>query len=225
MDSYGDGCDWYDAHPSGCGYYDTADFNAHAMCCACQDPEAPPPADEGTAGAFYVGDYYYLDEEDERTDVFISIQLVNGMLIWSQYDSQWTDASEFSLTYNCSSNRFTMGEDSPYGSGEIEIFNEGGLYLYIDNTETIFAHADNDFGYDYDYSYDYSYDYYEPEQQMPTGISMSVSDNDDVVVASAAPVAATPVINDPNGTGVTEMGPLADIVANSNSALTEEEKC
>jgi len=60
---------------------------------------------------------------------------------------------------------------------------------------------------------------------MPAGISMSVSDNDDVVVASAAPVAATPVINDPNGTGVTEMGPLADIVANSNSALTEEEKC
>lgn len=56
---------------------------------------------------------------------------------------------------------------------------------------------------------------------------MSVDDSDDIVVASAAP-APTPApapVNDPNGTGITEMGPLADIVSNSNSALTDEEKC
>ena len=73
---------------------------------------------------------------------------------------------------------------------------------------------------------------YVPEQVIPGGISMSVDDSDDVVVSSAAPVSApaptpapAPVVNDPNGTGITEMGPLANIVSNSNSALTDEEKC
>ena len=35
-DTAGDKCDWYDANPSGCGLYDTEDFQAASMCCACQ---------------------------------------------------------------------------------------------------------------------------------------------------------------------------------------------
>ena len=35
-DSYGDGCDWYDDNPSGCGSYDTDNFSAATMCCGCQ---------------------------------------------------------------------------------------------------------------------------------------------------------------------------------------------
>ena len=35
-DSYGDGCDWYDNNPSGCGSYDSEDFTAATMCCGCQ---------------------------------------------------------------------------------------------------------------------------------------------------------------------------------------------
>jgi len=35
-DSFGDKCDWYTSNPSGCGLYDTPDFVAAAMCCACE---------------------------------------------------------------------------------------------------------------------------------------------------------------------------------------------
>ena len=34
-DATNDGCDWYDANPSSCGNWDTADFLANEMCCAC----------------------------------------------------------------------------------------------------------------------------------------------------------------------------------------------
>ena len=36
VDSFGDGCDWYDANPSGCGGYDTADFTSAEECCICE---------------------------------------------------------------------------------------------------------------------------------------------------------------------------------------------
>ena len=35
FDDEGDSCDWYDSNPQGCGEYDTAEFNAGQMCCAC----------------------------------------------------------------------------------------------------------------------------------------------------------------------------------------------
>ena len=35
VDSFGDGCDWYDANPDGCGDYDSADFVAADQCCVC----------------------------------------------------------------------------------------------------------------------------------------------------------------------------------------------
>ena len=34
-DSYGDGCEWYDDYPSGCGMYDTEEFSSYDMCCSC----------------------------------------------------------------------------------------------------------------------------------------------------------------------------------------------
>ena len=34
-DSFGDGCDWYDSNPSGCGGYDTSTFIAADACIAC----------------------------------------------------------------------------------------------------------------------------------------------------------------------------------------------
>ena len=35
VDSYGDGCDWYDYAPEDCGHYDTDDFHSNEMCCGC----------------------------------------------------------------------------------------------------------------------------------------------------------------------------------------------
>ena len=37
-DSYGDGCEWYDNYPCGCGYYEVTDseLTSYDACCACQ---------------------------------------------------------------------------------------------------------------------------------------------------------------------------------------------
>ena len=34
-DSFGDGCNWYTNHPSGCGGYDTSDWSSYDACCSC----------------------------------------------------------------------------------------------------------------------------------------------------------------------------------------------
>ena len=36
-DRGGDGCDWYFGHEDECGAYDSIDFQANQMCCACTD--------------------------------------------------------------------------------------------------------------------------------------------------------------------------------------------
>ena len=36
VDSYGDGCEWYDDMPEDCGWYDTATWSSHDACCACR---------------------------------------------------------------------------------------------------------------------------------------------------------------------------------------------
>lgn len=48
VDSYGDGCDWYDNNVWGCGFYDTLHFQANDMCCACVEGE--PDATGGDGG-------------------------------------------------------------------------------------------------------------------------------------------------------------------------------
>ena len=35
VDVDGDGCDYYDDFPDECGYWDTSDFVANELCCAC----------------------------------------------------------------------------------------------------------------------------------------------------------------------------------------------
>lgn len=35
VDTFGDGCDWYDANPDGCGFYDWEEFVSEEECCAC----------------------------------------------------------------------------------------------------------------------------------------------------------------------------------------------
>ena len=54
VDSYGDGCDWYDANPDGCGGYDTDDFSSWDECCACG----------GSADMVVYEDYGYEDSGD-----------------------------------------------------------------------------------------------------------------------------------------------------------------
>ena len=35
VDSFGDGCEWYDENPDSCGNYDTDDWSSWDSCCAC----------------------------------------------------------------------------------------------------------------------------------------------------------------------------------------------
>ena len=54
----GDGCDWYAANPSACGSYDTPDFSAGDMCCACGGGSKGGDGDDGTTP----------DEEEDEND-------------------------------------------------------------------------------------------------------------------------------------------------------------
>ena len=50
-DMGGDGCDWYWANSSQCGYFDTETFNAASMCCACiPAPPEPVVCENNTQG-------------------------------------------------------------------------------------------------------------------------------------------------------------------------------
>ena len=42
VDTFGDGCDWYDRNPDGCGNYDHEGFTAARECCACGGGVATP---------------------------------------------------------------------------------------------------------------------------------------------------------------------------------------
>ena len=44
----GDGCDWYDANPGACGWYDTDDFQAQSMCCGCDGGQVCLDSNTGT---------------------------------------------------------------------------------------------------------------------------------------------------------------------------------
>lgn len=57
VDSYGDGCDWYDENPDGCGWYDTLWFQSNDMCCAC--------VSDGTDEEWEEEDWDDEDWEDE----------------------------------------------------------------------------------------------------------------------------------------------------------------
>ena len=59
VDSFGDGCDWYDANESGCGNYDTADFTSADECCACGGGESGCADDMSVADSFGDGCDWY----------------------------------------------------------------------------------------------------------------------------------------------------------------------
>ena len=50
VDSYGDGCEWYDDYPTDCGWYDTATWSSLDACCACKGQPAPDTTDMGPMG-------------------------------------------------------------------------------------------------------------------------------------------------------------------------------
>ena len=59
VDSFGDGCDWYDDNESGCGNYDTEDFSAADECCACGGGEDGDCADGDGVDSFGDGCDWY----------------------------------------------------------------------------------------------------------------------------------------------------------------------
>ena len=67
VDTFGDGCDWYDANPTGCGNYDSESWTSAAACCACgggsDDGSAAPIGANITAPitTFVGGDDCYDD--------------------------------------------------------------------------------------------------------------------------------------------------------------------
>ena len=133
VDSWGDGCEWYDAYPDGCGHYDTATFQADTMCCACQEGGADASANGGASGsasgevsgAFLVGNYekgYTSDDPDDYQAIEIAV--VNGQLMWIDA----LESDEFSLSFDCSAGVLTTGDDCQYGAGLIvSVLDDGCL--------------------------------------------------------------------------------------------------
>jgi hypothetical protein len=76
-DSWGDSCDWYDANPGSCGYFDTEDFAASSACCGCDGGLVCVDATTGTDSWGDGCDWYVGNEEscgvfDDPYDNFIA---------------------------------------------------------------------------------------------------------------------------------------------------------
>jgi hypothetical protein len=78
-DSHGDGCEWYDDYQNGCGFYDTLNFVADEVCCACSvansddDDWWVEPQDDGGDGGDGDDDEsstFCLDRADGATDSY-----------------------------------------------------------------------------------------------------------------------------------------------------------
>ena len=98
-DSYGDGCEWYDNYPSGCGMYDTEDFSSYDMCCSCQ-PIVYPDGCENSNG----------DAVDEYGDGCFWYD-------WYPEDCGWYDTEEFSAIDMCCSCVGATGPQDLYPEG------------------------------------------------------------------------------------------------------------
>ena len=133
VDSWGDGCEWYDMYPSGCGHYDTYDFQAFDMCCACQDDYSYDYyyydySYGGADGSFVAGAYEKGASSDDPAD-YQAIEIVVG-----DDGLMWTDAvtgEEFSLDFDCELGVLYTNDDCPYGDGEVVYIEEDGCLEFL----------------------------------------------------------------------------------------------
>ena len=89
VDSFGDGCEWYEDYPTDCGWYDTDDWSAHDACCVCHG--APMP--DTTEFDDMYDDYDYCGEMVEMFEyMFVMMDADGSGSISAQ------EAMEFGLT-------------------------------------------------------------------------------------------------------------------------------
>lgn len=91
LDTFHDGCEWYNEFPESCGMYDDDDFQAIDMCCACADLEEEQ--------------LFFIDE-----DANIDIDAVDGDLITEDAQEELDDAEPVFET-----------TDEPIAADEIEV--------------------------------------------------------------------------------------------------------
>ena len=72
LDSYGDGCEWYDNYPCGCGHYEVTDseLTAEEACCACAplDCTTAEPLPATFEGGFCTDNSAYADTYGDGCD-------------------------------------------------------------------------------------------------------------------------------------------------------------
>lgn len=64
LDTFHDGCEWYNEFPRSCGRYDDEDFQANEMCCACADLEEEQ--------------LYFIDEDANIDESAVDQDLINN---------------------------------------------------------------------------------------------------------------------------------------------------
>ena len=116
-DSYDDTCtEWYDANPDTCGDYDTEDFIAADLCCACVGTGVAEPVDEPTP----------VEPTPEPTPAVVYDDCTNDDSVGDSYDdtcTEWYDANPstcgdydsetFTAADLCCACAGTGGEDAP----------------------------------------------------------------------------------------------------------------
>ena len=159
-DSYGDTCtDYYDANPSECGNYDSADFVAADLCCAC------------TGLGQMSGDYSYTYTSDPTE---YSYTYTSDPTEYSYTYTYTSDPTTYSYSYSTVGDSYYYtysdglvgGDSMSYGMGDG--MNVGGYYYsddgyeysYGDSSSTNYYYTYSDGSDDYYYTYvggDYSY--------------------------------------------------------------------
>jgi hypothetical protein len=157
-DSYGDTCtDYYDANPTECGNYDSADFVASDLCCAC------------TGMGQMSGDYSYTYTSDPTT---YSYTYTSDPTEWSYTYTYTSDPTTYSYSYSTAGDSYYYtysdglvgGDSMSYGMDNGMMV--GGYYYSDDGYEYSNGDSSSDYYYytydggDYSYSYGDSTDYY-----------------------------------------------------------------
>jgi len=114
-DSTGDHCEWYSNYPSGCGLYDTWEFKANEMCCACQadcrDSEYDGRDWGGDDCSWYVGNEYWCGSYDD--DDFVAADMCCAC---SKANDAWLNLATYAEG-GCSSTDSTTGNSDIGGDG------------------------------------------------------------------------------------------------------------
>lgn len=108
VDSFGDGCEWYNYNQDGCGYYDTSDFVAADECCICDATYTYYTEECGPD--YYDESEFYYDYDEDTGDYTIEIDFCCDYSYDSYYDNydyEYSCCYEASMDYDSEAQEYS----------------------------------------------------------------------------------------------------------------------